>query len=201
MLLWKPHLVKFWKSIYGAGEQGVTSFGHYLAKEELGAALQELGWQGSWYLAHGCGPPVRLHAMVSITFPSRLQSSQQNNGFYFCKQLHLGNGTVWVQETIRILCCGTPLLRVSCLLAEWMGEEWHKVRELLGCGDNGCLWCFPAVHRHCSQHLEKAVPGRVPPLASALVCSCLETVLVWNKCKLTSKILSLLSKDIVLKGK
>lgn len=68
----------------------ITSFGQHVAREELGAALQELGWQGLWYLAHGCGPPVRSRAMLGITFPSKLQSSQEKKGFFSANSFILG---------------------------------------------------------------------------------------------------------------
>lgn len=58
-----------------------------------------------------------------------------------------------------------------------------------------------AVLGHCSCHLEKDVPGTMPPHASASLRSFLETIFVWTKCKLTSKMLSLFSKNIILKGK
>jgi len=93
------------------------------------------------------------------------------------------------------------VLGVSCLLAEWISEDCCNVRKLSGCGDSGCLCCVPPVQRHCSQQREKIVPGTVPPLASASVCSFLETVFVPARCKLPPNMFSLLSKDIILKGK
>ena len=67
VLLWKRHLAKFWKSIHGAGELGCTSVGWQAWRCTSGAGLL-------WGLAHGCRPPVRLHAMLGIMFPFRLQS-------------------------------------------------------------------------------------------------------------------------------
>lgn len=154
------------------------------------AGLQGLGWQDLWYLARGCRPPVRSRSVLGITFPFRLHSSQDKKMTSFIPWIfYLGNGTVGVQKTNGILGLITTLAHlfgVSCLLAEWLREEWCNVRELLGCCQ-WCICCFPLVHRHHSQHLEKT-SWHSAPLASVSVCSFLETGFLWTKCKLTSKI-------------
>lgn len=58
MILWKPHMAKFSRSIHGEESQGITSFGWHMSREELGAVLQELGWQGFMVPGTWRGSPV-----------------------------------------------------------------------------------------------------------------------------------------------
>lgn len=94
--------------------QGISSAGGHVARGDLGAVIQELVWQGSWYLAPW--PPVRLCAMGGVTFSSRLQGSSEKMFFCFCRQLYLGNGAVCVQNNKGILDLIAALAHLSLVL-------------------------------------------------------------------------------------
>lgn len=64
---------KLGKGSCGTGEPGHRQCWGHVARGGLGAVIQELGWQGLWYLAPW--PPVRLYAVGGIPFSSKLQSS------------------------------------------------------------------------------------------------------------------------------
>ena len=91
---------------------------------KLGAALQELGCCGAWHMVaghqSGCMP------CWALCFPSDCRAFKW---LLICKQLHLGNGAVWVQKIEGILDLITPLAHACAWCQLSLG--WVDKRRLL----------------------------------------------------------------------
>lgn len=110
VLVRKPQSLE--KAAMEQERQGISSAGGHVARGDLGAVIQELGWQGSWHLGHLSGCVL----WEALRFPPDCRAAQKKMFFCFCRQLYLGNGAVCVQNNKGILDLIAALAHLSLVL-------------------------------------------------------------------------------------